>query len=500
MVRNRFSVLCLLLLLLLLPLASMAAPQLFIHLNKTDIQLGHVIDAELYGLDLQGRLVDIDLHDLQDVFGVTLEESSGDSEDPRWPGHAVQMLRLKLYPRQSGNLILPALRIEGAQSMQHTVRVTQGIKKTRAGNMDIQRALTISSTQPWEHQQVLVDVSVSTADRFASLSTKTLRIPGFEVFPIAPSMDKTIDNDIGQSMMRLGWVLSPLAAGQYHIELPPIEYRKSGRTERTYYFPKQTINVKALPPYIPPTMPVGRIHIASHVASDTVIFPNRLHYWDVTLIGNGVSPNWMPPLSRQIQSNNAIQFFPASTERVPLAKRDGLHSRVSYHIPFKAITNGRLALPYMRIQYFDPDSGRLVFASHRPQSALVMSTSLWILFGGALCLVLLWTGISLYRKFCLVRQRYRFRKMAIVAIRQARSFIELRRALKPLAKAEGWPSNMTLQTFALHCSTNRHVPQDVAALINQLSQACYSNKPNIELNEFRAALLARLGSVFAWRS
>ena len=496
MVTKRFSVL---LLFLLLPISSMAAPQLFISLNKTDIQLGHVIDAELYGIDLQGRLVDIDLHDLKEVFGVTLEETADDVADPRWPDRSVQMLRLKLYPRQIGNLILPELSLEGAQSTPHTILVTPGIKKTRTGIMDIRRALTISSTQPWERQQVLVEVDVITQDTFASLSAKTLRIPGFEVFPIPPSVDKNTGNDAGQSVMRLGWVLSPLAAGQYHIDVPPVEYRESGLTERTYYFPKQTLNVKALPPYIPPTMPVGLIRIASRLNSSSLVFPNRLHYWDVTLTGNGVSPNWIPPLSRQIQSNNELQFFPASTERLSFADRDGLHSQVTYHIPFKPISNGRLNLPDLRIQYFDPESGRLDYASHRPQFALVMNTSLRILFGVLLFLMLCGAGIYLYRKIGLLRQRHRLRKTVVSDIRQARSFIELRMALKPLAQAEGWPNNMTLQHFAQHCRTSRNMPDDVIALIDQLSQACYSNKANIDLNEYRAALLDRLGSAFAWR-
>jgi hypothetical protein len=126
---------------MLLPSYAMAAPQLLFILHKAEIQLGHSIDAELYGIDLHAKLVDIDLRGLKEVFGVTLQESSGEIEDPRWPGRPVQMMQFKLYPRQTGNLIVPELSVAGAQTKPQTVLVTPGIKTTRNGVMDIQREI-----------------------------------------------------------------------------------------------------------------------------------------------------------------------------------------------------------------------------------------------------------------------------------------------------------------------------------------------------------------------
>lgn len=489
MVMKRCFVLCLF---LLQPISSFAAPQLFINLNKSEIQLGHAIDAELYGIDLHTKLIDIDLRDLKEVFGVTLEESFGEIEDPRWPGRPVQMMQFKLYPRQTGNLIVPELSVAGAQTKAQTVLVTPGIKTTRNGAMDIQRELKLSTAQPWERQQVIIEVEVVAEDSFASLRSKPLKIPGFDVFSIPASVDKNSDNDSGRSVMRIGWVLLPLAAGQYHIELPPVEYHKSGQTERSYYFPKQTLNVKALPPYLPPTMPVGRIHMTSRLQSDTFILPGLLHYWDVTLTGNGIAPNWIPPISQQIKSNADMQFFPATAERVPFVSRDGLQGEVTYHIPFKPISNGRLKLPSLRIQYFDPESARIIIATHQPQPALVLSTTLRLIVAGLLLVTLLWAGKYLYGKFCLMRQRHRLRQAAMSGITQAQSFVDLRMALTLLAKAKGWPTNMTLRHFASHCRSKANASNDLLDLLNQLSHACYSNEPILDLENFRMALLTQL--------
>jgi hypothetical protein len=477
---------------MLLPSYAMAAPQLLFILHKAEIQLGHSIDAELYGIDLHAKLVDIDLRGLKEVFGVTLQESSGEIEDPRWPGRPVQMMQFKLYPRQTGNLIVPELSVAGAQTKPQTVLVTPGIKTTRNGVMDIQREIRISTAQPWERQQVIIEVEVIAEDTFASLRSQQLKIPGFDVFSIPASVDKNNANDSGRSVMRIGWVLLPLTAGQYHIEVPPVEYRKSGQTERTYYFPKRTINVKALPPYIPPTMPVGRIHMTSRLQSDTLILPGLLNYWDVTLTGNGISPNWIPAISQQIKSNTDMQFFPATAERVPLVNRDGLQGEVTYHIPFKPISNGRLKLPSLRIQYFDPESARIILATHQPQPALVFSMTLRLIVAGLLLVTLFWAGKYLYGKFCLMRQRHRLRQAAISGITQAQSVLELRMALNLLAKAKGWPINMTLRHFASHCRSKTKASNDLLELLNQLSHACYSHEPILDLENFRMALLAQL--------
>ena len=308
-------------LLLLLPSFSVAAPQLLFNIDKTEIQLGHHINAKLYGVDLQKKLASIDLSDLKEKFGVTIEETTEAIEYARWPNQSVQVSYLKLYPRQTGNLEISELRIDGKQSKQQTILVTSGIKKSRIGDTNIERDIKISSTQPWERQQVIIEVEVEAADSFSSLSSEDLKIPGFETYSIPPSTEKILRDGVEHLAMRTGWVLLPLSTGQFSIDVPPIKYQKSGRTERVYYFPKQTINVKALPPYIPPTMPVGKIHIETTLKSDKLLFPGILSFWNITLLGSGVSPNWIPPVLRQIKSNNDINVLPINTKRSAFANK-----------------------------------------------------------------------------------------------------------------------------------------------------------------------------------
>jgi len=475
--------------------APQATSQILFILDKTEIQLGHHIVAELYGINLQEKLENIDLHDLKEKFGVIIEETTEETEDPRWPDQPVQLIQLKLYPRQVGKLTMPVLSLAGIQSKPHSILVKPGINKSRTGDINIKRDIKISSTRPLERQQVVIEMKVPTTDAFVSLRAEEPNIPGFEVFTLPENTEIIQRNGTEYTVLRIGWALFSLSAGQYNIDIPPIEYRKSGQNLRTYFLPKQNLNVKALPPYIPPTMPVGKINIASALKSDELHFPDTLSYWDIELIGHEVSPNWMPPVLRQINSNSDIRFFPSNTQHKQISTMGTLQSQVLHHIPFKSVVSGRLNLPTLRVQYFDPDSGRIITTTHQSQNVVVLGMAWRIVIGSLICLLFLWTGKSLYGKFCFIRKRSHLRKNAVDLIEKANTILDVRKALYILARAEDWPNNMTLRSWALHWRSNFNVNDDFDTLINQLSKASYSKEHLIDLDRFRAELLTQVRSI-----
>jgi hypothetical protein len=468
-----------------------ATPQVLLIIDKTEIQLGHHIVAELYGINLQEKLINIDLRELEKKFGMIIEETTEETEDPRWPDQPVQLIQLKLYPRQVGKLTIPILGLAGIHSKSQPILVKSGINKSRTGDTNIRRDIKISSTQSWERQQVVIEMTVTTTDTFVSLRSEEPKIPGFEVFILSESTEKIQRNGTEYSVLRIGWALFPLSEGQYNIDIPPIEYRKSGRALRTYFLPQQNLNVKALPPYIPPTMPVGKINIASSLKSGGLIFPDTLSYWDIELTGHGVSPNWMPPVLRQINSNADIRFFPTNTQHKKTATKGTLQSQVLHHIPFKPVVSGRLNLPALRVQYFDPDSGRIMTTTHQLQSTVVLGMTWRLIIGILLCLFLLWTGKSLYEKFCFIQ----LRQNAVDLIEKASTIVDIRKAITILARAEGWPANMTLRNWTRHWRSHFNVNDDFDVLMKQLSKASYSKDHLIDLDRFRAKLLTQIRSI-----
>jgi hypothetical protein len=467
-------------------------PALQWKLDKETLQLGHHIRAELYGIGLRGKLSDISLQPLQEQFGFTLEETIGEMEDPRWPQQRVQRLLLKLYPRHTGTLTLPTLSGGGARSQSHSITVTAGINQSRGGDSPIEQHISVSSTQPWQRQQVRIEMEIITSDRFATLQAATPEITGFEVFAL-PAGSETLQRD-GKELNRLhiGWSLFPLSSGPYTLDLPPIEYRKSGRSTRIYYLPRQTIEVKALPPYIPPTMPVGRIELASSLEAGPWLEPQTLGFWHLTLTGNGVSPSWMPPVLHHLHSDKALRFLPAKSELTPTATRNGLQSRITHHIPFKPGTNGRVKLPTLHIQYFDPYSGKILATTYHPPFAYSISMTWRALLIGLSGLAILLAGKILYSKLCQLVRRRRLRQAALAEIATASSAMNIRKALKLFSEAEGWPANMTLRDWARHWATRHRRSNDIDILIERLSLACYGKAPSVELDGLRRALLAQL--------
>ena len=478
-------------LLLLLCSSATASPQLNFRLDENEVPLGQSISAELVAVDFKKPISTIDLSSINPDFSVRIEEVNKVLDDPRWPGQSVQTMQLLFYPRAIGEIAIPALTFDGIKSQAHTITVTGPGKKSAAGDSDIERSLSLSTTQPWQRQQTLIEVKIAIAKSFVSLNADELKVTGFEVFEL-PTQTETIQrNGHKTSVVRLRWALFPLVAGQYTIDLPAIRLRKSGRTLGTHYFPLQHINVRALPPYIPPTLPVGEVSISSAPPDATMLFPGKLNFWDVTLTGNGVSPNWMPPVLRQIHSDD-IDFLTGQSQPRHFSGKPGLQSEVRYHIPFKAKGNGFLRFPELRIQYFDPVSGKIISRRYTPAGMLVLSMVSRVLIGAGFFLLLGWLALTVYRQCVMIWTRSRLRKAAFAQLRSARSANELRSALHMLARAENWSENMTLRDWARQWQKSFRINADFTALFDQLARACYGNQPEFEITAFREKLLAQL--------
>lgn len=477
--------------------AAADRPQLILELDKSELELGHHINARLYGIHLQDKLSNLELKkfaSLQDIVAIDIIETSAAVEDGRWPEQPVQRMLLKLYPRHSGEHRLPALQFAGASSEPQMIRVTPGVTKSRDGDTTIRRDIRLSSARPWERQQVYIEISITSTDRFASLRAGDLKLPGFEVFAVPASSEKLQQNGVDYSLLRIGWIVFPLLAGQHAIELPPIEYRQSGRTLRTYFSPRQRLEVKALPTYIPPTMPVGRVEVSSALQTEMPLSPAGLSYWDVTLTADGVSPSWLPPILRQLNASTDIQFFSRTSQQSVGVSQGGLHSQRQYHIPFKPLVSGRLVLPTLDWQYFDPASGKIVSAIHRPPANVVIGLAgrigIAVLFG----MLLIVPGLYLYKSLSLRRKTRRLRRQALREVSRAENFTALHAALNLFARAEGWPDNLTIKAWSRYWGLRYQQDDDLCDVLQQLSQACYGKPPAPGLDALRSRLMTRLNT------
>jgi hypothetical protein len=474
----------------LLSFAAVASPQLSLSLNKTETQLGKPVRAELVAVATPQKLASLDLQPLQDAFGVVVVESATNVSDPRWPGAAVQLLRLRLYPRRTGELTLPALHLGEAHSQARTVHVLDGSR----GGVPIGVVTHLSTSSPWERQQVVLQLEITTPQLFATIeAADKLQVPGVDIVPLPRQREQRQVGATKVAVLRLGWALALQTAGTHYLELPPIRYNVSGRTERIYYFPTSRLQVRPLPPYIPPTLPVGKVAVSSSLSPTGSLTPNNLAYWTVTVGGTTVSPRDLPPVLRQIQSTAGLRFLTAAAERSQEAQASEVRSRVVYQIPFKPLASGPLALPTLQLQYFDPATGRLVRVNHRPPRPWVLSPAWRVTLISVSGLLVLWLCVLFYRRLHSILQRRRQRTAARAALREATDAWQLRRALAVVARAEGFPGNLSLREWARHWRARHRTDPAFDDLMARLSRACYGKPAG---QEDAATLKAAVDAVY----
>lgn len=389
------------------------------------------------------------------------------------------------YGGSAASLILMAIGLWLMPGMASATQTSQQVIPLPQGEIRVQTEL--STTTPWVREAILIRMQAITPDRFASLAIEPSPLPGFELIPLAAERDYIDTPDGPRTRLRIGLALYALTAGVQKPALPAVHYRLSGGTRERLSLPQPELTVKALPPYVPPTMPVGRVAIHSQV--DAPGWPGNwlnkgeMGFWHITLQADAVPAGWLPPLSSQLTASEAIRLLPADST----ADQQGVHARVDYRVPFTPLANGRAALPELRLQYFDPHTARLEWVSHRPARPLVLGLPLRLVLAAGLLAFVLWSAHKLSRW---TRRRYgqwRERRAALNELMQASNTAGLRTALRRYAAAQHGAANLTLTQW--HTQHPGKLPEE---LFEQLQQASYAGDHALGVEELRSRLHAAL--------
>jgi len=308
---------------------------------------------------------------------------------------------------------------------------------------------TLSQSEVWQRQQVILTLAINTPDEFARLEVEELDLSNFEVIAL-PFERSAVTEVKNHYIVKVGWILYPLVAGQYEIELPQVIYRPNGGRKIKLKIPPPTLNVRPLPSYIPATMPIGEIMInntLSHKKSVKLYDTQTVLNWNIELITKNVLPQTIPPILRQVKSSEALDVFPETLDKKVTKTYKGLQNSLRYQIPIKALKSGKLDLPPLIIQYFDPKDAKLKRAKSKPLNHWAVNYYLqWFVFL-VMVLALLFALLKLIqfsRRYFFARQKVR---LAIQEINQAQNMQQLRSALHNLSNAKGWGNNITLQAL-----------------------------------------------------
>ena len=466
-----------------------ASSKLQLLLKDTEVELGQSIDAQLVSVGLDASLSQIDLSPLEKNFGVVVKESGSESID-NTAATRRQFLVIQLFPRKVGTITIPPLLFNNETTA--TASVIAHDAKIRGQTVSLE--WTVSETSVWERQQIIVKAELHTPEQFAVVDIGEKPVPGMEfmVLPVEKRRIKTAASN--ETQFFITWLLYPQQYPQTSsvrkIVLPVVNYRSQGLLKRQFYLPNIEISVKPLPIYIPPTIPVGEVTIRSELLSHAPLTTTGPSYWMITLQSHELLPHWLPPVLRQIKTDDQTKMLAIDSQRQTQADENGALATAVHKIPFMPLSSGTVELPSLRVQFFDPKSGMLKTVVTAPITTYALNP-LWIqlaiVVGIAAALVLLWS--------CGVRIKYsisRHRKIrhALNAIAQAGDPYTLRQALKQYAKAKGWPENLTLNDlFQYWRSQKRRTELTMQQTLQQLSDSCYGKGDIVDFVSFRTRVV-----------
>lgn len=357
--------------------------------------------------------------------------------------NTAQTLRLRVYAYHTGNLVLPAL-----QFMQHTtapLHFTIVPARDPVTHAPMDFGCQVSTQQPWQQQQVVVGCRLRLHDAHALLTQPTAQQHGFRFYPM--QVEKRVEGRgaTAQTRYRLGWVVFAVRAGKQVLTLPPIEYVRDGVVTRRFYLDPQQLQlqVKALPSWLPGTIPVGQIGPVHYGLAYGWLSTGVLSQMQLRVQLNGVAPSLVPDYPALLHGSHVFMFYRARQRNQARVESTGIQYLLDDRIPLVAHHVGIYRLPDLRLQYFDPVRGTLQTRLLHGGTIVVVNS--WIkLILGLLCVVaLVWLGHRVGRFLVRYWRRFRHYQQALAILERPVSLDSIRHGMRVMAMAEGGRANMS---------------------------------------------------------
>jgi hypothetical protein len=442
-----------------------------VELDTVSAEYGRPVELSLNS-DTAKTLESIDLTPLKNDFVL---QNIGDVKHAT--GKRQYRRELKLYPRRGGSLTIPSLRYRGSQSASIPLTVVEAMD--RRDNSPIAVRTRIDSNSVWLKQGIYIDVEVETGSEIVDVELPALEAPGMKSNRIPYSTRPVSLNGKARTVHKLGWIVYPMESGLQKLQPPAILFKRDGVITHRFFSQEFEIEVKPLPPYVPVTLPVGKIQLKLDSGAPLVVTQNRLTYLKLRLSGSGLATQFSDYLANQLPSSEALSIYPADIKSSTSVLPRQVLTHFDYTIPYTPVSMGVTRLPAFRLQYFDPETGKITTEQFVPGS--VFSIPLWlqiiaslvmlIILGIVIRLVVLWLH-AYWQKVTTYR-------MALRQILAATSAPEIRDATRVIARAEGWPMNLTLENWLQRWSAGTSANEQLRDCIVRLQAMMYGKSDTV---------------------
>lgn len=442
------------------------AESLHLEHKTNSVEIGRPLVTEIYAINIKKDLSTIDLTPLKKHFGIVIDYSAFNTIDKRWPTKKIQVLGLKLYPRQTGKLTIPALQHDGFSTDQSSIDITEGKSSSPS--------LTISAKQIYARQQFYIYVNYTSNESTSRLEPGIEeKIDGFEIQPLGFERTK-LDNKLYQ--LSTGWSVSTLNPGNKTLDLPPVVYSVSSIQRKRFYFPTLDLQIKAVPGYLSPTLPIGEFIITEATHPAYFATTNKLYYWKIHVSGHVNQAFQLPSISRFLKNTDSITFLPTSKEITKEVNHRQYLTRITYTIPYKLTTNGLTSLPDIGVPFFDPDISKVVETTLLAVQVLSLSPFWRALLVFILITILFFISRYAYIKLKALNFKFKNKQRAYYLLENATSYQGIREALRFYSSAKFDCDNFSINWFGqkiIQSGTGVN-KEKVKRVFNEINRGLYS--------------------------
>jgi len=453
------------------------SPRLEVIPDSRTTELGEPLGVTLRAAHSAGDLFALDLSALDRDFDWRWEQRSRGRRGAAQV-RARQEIRLRLYPRRTGTLTLPALYLRDAGSEPLAIQVRAAERLGLALRAGLERQTSFL------REPVLAWLEIDTDhDQFELREPPRIQSRAVHVEALGRSRERSAD---GRYRLRYQWLLTPLYPGELALPLDWLalhDFQRQG-VQLRYPAPVLRAQVQELPGYLPVDLPLAPVAVRQWLGDGPRTRGEPLR-WVLEVQGRDVSAR---ALGRLLERE--LAHSPGLRLHAPVIRREGGaglpagERLLQVEVPVTPLSAGEQVLPGLRVPWFDTVTGRLAVAElpglrfkvRDPVGEVLKGflTGLLALFLVALMLLSVLAGV----------RRLRERRRLFAALAGARDGASLTWAL---LSVEGSPP-----TLGQWLAVQRAGP-DLRVAVQALEAARYGGAAS-DIGALRARLLTTLGA------
>lgn len=288
-------------------------------------------------------------------------------------------IRLRLTPKQAGQIKIPQIISGGLSIPAQTLKV----EPNDLVNIEWQ----VPRRHLWQGEWAVWQAKVKVTDpglpvEMEGLQNSAIR---FSAQPIQQTLD---DSRTAEFVL-----VQKLANTETELTPPVIRVQNRQGLRWQFFAPENNYQIQPLPSYVPPQMPVGKFSWQV----DRPFWNRTGALENIELTLSGINASRLPDLRDQLASGDGINWLMAQTSTTETLGLEGRSETQVLSQPYRVTASGWGYYDEIRLQYINPETGKLVDLIQPAELYIALPTWLYWLGYALLLVVGFWLLMVLVR-------------------------------------------------------------------------------------------------------